>query len=88
MLSSGVRRVGELSTSNALINTLMNNVYRTQRANFMDVPTDCPQRDERLGWLGDGQVIVFCTHCIAIALNFLFTVNRKHESGCQPLQPR
>ena len=55
-LSSGVRRVGALRTSNQLVNTLMDNVYRTQRANFMDVPTDCPQRDERLGWLGDGQV--------------------------------
>ena len=55
-LSSGVRRTGELRTSDALVNTLMDNVYRTQRANFMDVPTDCPQRDERLGWLGDGQV--------------------------------
>ena len=49
-------RVGSLRTSNELVNTLMDNVYRTMRANSMAVPTDCPQRDERLGWL-DGQVM-------------------------------
>jgi alpha-L-rhamnosidase len=55
-LSCGMPRAGSLRTSNALVNTLMDNVHRTMRANFMAVPTDCPQRDERLGWL-DGQVM-------------------------------
>ena len=54
-LSSGVRRTGTLRTSSDLVNTLLENAYRTQRANFVDVPTDCPQRDERLGWTGDAQ---------------------------------
>ena len=57
-----MRRVGSLRTSSALVNTLMDNVYRTMRANFISVPTDCPQRDERLGWL-DGQVILRASLC-------------------------
>ena len=38
------------------INKLINNAFRSQKGNFLDVPTDCPQRDERLGWTGDAQV--------------------------------
>ena len=39
-----------------MVNKLYDNIVWTQRANFVDIPTDCPQRDERLGWLGDAQV--------------------------------
>ena len=39
-----------------MLNRLGANILWTQRANFIDVPTDCPQRDERLGWTGDAQV--------------------------------
>jgi alpha-L-rhamnosidase len=39
-----------------MLNRLARNIYWTQRANFIDIPTDCPQRDERLGWMGDAQV--------------------------------
>jgi alpha-L-rhamnosidase len=42
--------------SDSMTNRLFRNIVRTQRANFFEVPTDCPQRDERLGWMGDAQI--------------------------------
>ena len=45
-------------TSNPLINQLHYNVEWSQRGNFFDVPTDCPQRDDRLGWTGDAQMFI------------------------------
>ena len=48
--------VGTFESSNALINKLQHNITWGQKGNFLDVPTDCPQRDERLGWTGDAQV--------------------------------
>jgi len=47
---------GRFETSDPLINRLQQNIQWAQRGNFLDVPTDCPQRDERLGWTGDAQV--------------------------------
>jgi len=47
---------GSFSCSNPLINQLQHNIQWGQKGNFVDVPTDCPQRDERLGWTGDAQV--------------------------------
>ena len=55
---SAMTPAGELETSNPLVNQLQRNIVWGQRGNFLDVPTDCPQRDERLGWTGDAQV--FC----------------------------
>ncbi len=49
--------VGSFECSNAMLNRLWQNILWTQRANMMSVPTDCPQRDERLGWMGD--IMVF-----------------------------
>lgn len=46
----------KLSTGNSLVNQLWSNVQWGQRSNFVGVPTDCPQRDERLGWMADAQV--------------------------------
>jgi len=46
----------KLETGSALINQLWSNILWGQRSNFVGVPTDCPQRDERLGWMGDAQV--------------------------------
>jgi alpha-L-rhamnosidase len=57
-LSSATPIVGEFDCSDPMLNRLHNNIYWTQRANFIDIPTDCPQRDERLGWTGDAQVYV------------------------------
>ena len=47
---------GEFETSEPLVNQLQHNIVWGQKGNFLDVPTDCPQRDERLGWTGDAQV--------------------------------
>ncbi|WP_438444118.1 glycoside hydrolase family 78 protein [Gorillibacterium sp. sgz5001074] len=49
---------GSFECSHPLINQLQSNIVWGQRGNFLDVPTDCPQRDERLGWTGDAQVFV------------------------------
>jgi len=54
-LYSDMKPTGEFSSSNPLINQLQHNIQWGQRGNFLDVPTDCPQRDERLGWTGDAQ---------------------------------
>ena len=53
---SDLSPAGTFETSNALVNRLQQNIVWGQRGNFLDVPTDCPQRDERLGWTGDAQV--------------------------------
>ncbi len=47
--------VGKFHTSSPFVNRLMSNILWTQRGNMYSVPTDCPQRDERLGWMGDAQ---------------------------------
>ncbi|MFI8893881.1 family 78 glycoside hydrolase catalytic domain [Streptomyces paradoxus] len=53
VIASDLRRVGEFHCSDERVNALYANVVRSQRGNFLAVPTDCPQRDERLGWTGD-----------------------------------
>lgn len=53
---SDMVKTGSFSCSDALVNRLQENIQWGQRGNFIDVPTDCPQRDERLGWTGDAQV--------------------------------
>ena len=58
VIHSHMRRTGRLSCSNPLLNRLFDNIIWGQKGNFVDVPTDCPQRDERLGWTGDAQVFV------------------------------
>lgn len=55
---SDIKRTGWLSCSHSLLNRFFENVIWGQKGNFLDVPTDCPQRDERLGWTGDAQVFV------------------------------
>ena len=53
VVSSELQRIGEFECSDELLNQLHRNVVWGTRGNFLDVPTDCPQRDERLGWTGD-----------------------------------
>jgi alpha-L-rhamnosidase len=48
--------IGEIETSNEKVNRLFKNAMWGQKGNFLDIPTDCPQRDERLGWTGDTQI--------------------------------
>jgi alpha-L-rhamnosidase len=57
-VSSDLEMTGEIKTGNNKVNRLFKNSVWSQIDNFVDVPTDCPQRDERMGWTGDAQV--FC----------------------------
>ena len=56
VVSSDLAQTGTFETSDSMLNRLQRNIVWGQRSNFLDVPTDCPQRDERLGWTGDAQV--------------------------------
>ncbi len=56
VIGSDIPKTGSFETSSALVNQLQSNIDWGQRGNFLSIPTDCPQRDERLGWLGDAQV--------------------------------
>lgn len=64
--------VGSFDTSSPLLNKIWSNVLWTQRANLMSTPTDCPQRDERLGWMGD--ILVFApSACLNMDMEAFFT---------------
>jgi alpha-L-rhamnosidase len=65
VIHSEMQPTGNFACSDSLINQLQHNIQWSQKGNFFDVPTDCPQRDERFGWTGDAQV--FCT---TAAFNF------------------
>jgi alpha-L-rhamnosidase len=58
VLYSDTPVTGVFECSDPLINQLQQNIVWSQKGNFIDVPTDCPQRDERLGWTGDAQVFI------------------------------
>ena len=69
VVHSDLRRTGRFLCGNEKINQLDRNIVWGQLGNYLDVPTDCPQRDERLGWTGDAEVF-----CRTAAINF--DVNR------------
>ena len=58
VIHSDMKRTGYLDSSSPLLNQLFKNIIWGQKGNFLDIPTDCPQRDERMGWTGDAEV--FC----------------------------
>ena len=58
VIHSDMQATGTFECSNADINQLHHNIIWGMKGNFVDLPTDCPQRDERLGWTGDAQI--FC----------------------------
>ncbi len=58
VIHSEIPPTGTFECSNPLINQLQHNIVWGQKGNFVDIPTDCPQRDERFGWTGDAQVFV------------------------------
>lgn len=60
VLHSDTPMTSSFECSDPMANKLFKNVVWTQRANFLDLPTDCPQRDERFGWMGDAQIYVHC----------------------------
>lgn len=57
-LHSFMKETGDFQCSHPLVNQLHHNIRWSMKGNFLDVPTDCPQRDERMGWTGDAQI--FC----------------------------
>ncbi len=58
VVHSELKRTGYIESSDPLLNQLFSNILWSQKDNFLDIPTDCPQRDERLGWTGDAQVFI------------------------------
>ena len=56
VMHSDMEKSGDFQCSNPKVNQLQSNIAWGQRSNFLDIPTDCPQRDERLGWTGDAQI--------------------------------
>ncbi|MFX1358558.1 MAG: family 78 glycoside hydrolase catalytic domain [Promethearchaeota archaeon] len=57
-IHSNVSKVGDFFCSNHLINKIHTNILWGQLSNLMSIPTDCPQRDERMGWMGDAQLAI------------------------------
>ena len=62
---SDMKRTGYISCSDEKLNQLFSNIFWGQKSNFLDIPTDCPQRDERQGWTGDVQIF-----CKAASFNY------------------
>jgi alpha-L-rhamnosidase len=71
-LYSAMQQTGSFTSSDTLINQLQHNIEWGLRGNFLDVPTDCPQRDERMGWTGDAQAF-FRTATFLRGVNNFFT---------------
>ncbi len=90
VIHSGLNFVGSIKTSNDKVNRLIENARWSQRDNFLDVPTDCPQRDERMGWTGDAQVFAatasFTMHTAAFYKKFLYDMllEQKTHGGSVP----
>lgn len=76
VLYSQIPETGRLSTGSELVNQLISNVEWGLRGNFIDLPTDCPQRDERMGWTGDAQVFsptaCYLRDCWAFYAKYLY----------------
>jgi alpha-L-rhamnosidase len=58
VLHNDLEETGTFECSHSLVNQLQSNIQWGQRGNYLEAPTDCPQRDERLGWTGDAQVFI------------------------------
>ena len=81
---SDLEMTGNIETSNPKINRLFLNALWGQKGNFLDVPTDCPQRDERLGWTGDAQMFsgtaCFNMDCDAFFHKYLYDLAKEQAS--------
>jgi Alpha-L-rhamnosidase N-terminal domain./Bacterial alpha-L-rhamnosidase. len=80
---------GSFESSNPLINKIYQNIFWSQRSNFFEVPTDCPQRNERMGWAGDIQVFlptgIYNMQCGAFVSKWLYTFDDvQNEKGAYP----
>lgn len=90
VLHSDMERIGWFECSEPLLNQLHKNVVWGMRGNFLDVPTDCPQRDERLGWTGDLQVFAPTATFLYDVSGFLqswltdLTIEQQKHNGAVP----
>ena len=90
VIHSDMERTGWFETSHELVNKLHENVVWGLRGNFLYVPTDCPQRDERLGWTGDIQVFAPTASFLYDVRGFLdswlrdLALEQEHEGGIVP----
>jgi alpha-L-rhamnosidase len=84
VLVSDLPQTGWISTGNDLVNQLIHNTQWGQLGNFLDVPTDCPQRDERMGWTGDAQVFaptaMYLRDCAAFYTKYLHDMYTEQQS--------
>ena len=71
VLGADLQYIGDFQCSNSLVNKLYKNIVRGMKGNYLGIPTDCPQRDERLGWTGDTQVFCGAASYIADTSKFL-----------------
>ncbi|MFD3589834.1 family 78 glycoside hydrolase catalytic domain [Streptomyces sp. NPDC058683] len=90
VLHTDMRRTGWFECSEPLLNRLHENVVWGMRGNFLDIPTDCPQRDERLGWTGDVQVFAptatFLHDCAGLLRSWLRDLAaEQHPDGRVPM---
>lgn len=83
-LYSNFDEIGFMKTGNALINRFIENVRWGLKDNFVDVPTDCPQRDERMGWTGDAQVFsptaMYLTDSYAFYAKYLYDMAKEQSA--------
>ncbi|WP_020533299.1 alpha-L-rhamnosidase [Flexithrix dorotheae] len=90
VIHSDMKPTGSFECDEPLINQLQSNIQWGQKGNFLDIPTDCPQRDERLGWTGDAQAFV-STAAYNMDVAAFFTKWLKdlsaeqYENGCVPV---
>ena len=94
VLHTELERTGFLTTGHESLNRLYENVLWSQRSNFLSIPTDCPQRDERLGWTGDAQIFaptacynMDCRAFYRSYLRFLRLEQRRHGGAVPTYVP-
>ncbi len=90
VVGSDVERTGWFECSDPLVNRLFQNILWSQRGNFLSIPTDCPQRNERMGWTGDAQVFApaacYNFDCAAFYNKYLQDVrDAQFENGAYPV---
>lgn len=82
-LYSRLGKTGDMTTGNSLVNQLISNTRWGLKSNFVDVPADCPQRDERMGWTGDAQVFsptaCYLEDCYAFYAKYQYDMAREQE---------
>lgn len=90
VLYSEIEEIGFIETSNEKVNQLISNTKWGQKGNFVDIPSDCPQRDERFGWTGDAQVFCatasFHMYTPAFYRKYMYdmALEQKHLGGAVP----